>query len=479
MAITKIGHIKAGKGGSSQPLKNGIMYVMNPEKTEGYLFGTNCRHTDAEGIYHDMLDVKSVWNKQGGRVGWHFIISFRKGDPKVDSGMALAVAQEFCEQYLGVNFQYVYAVHMDHEHIHAHIVFNSVSAVDGHKYHYADGDWERYIQPVTNEICRKHGLDELTIVPDAQREKGRESGVPYVEWAAAHGRGISWRKMLRDKIDLILPHVKNVTGLVGILKFQGYEVKQGGVWLSIKIPGCQTFIRTTSLGKGYSLVAMEARCNPHPDYNWPENPRMFLPPRVKHCKFTKYNQPYLSSWQKQQIILAYKRMKNCPVDWEMRRKVMKEFRQMQRNVSFLARNRIQTYSELMEYKAKAEEILKHLKEQRKELQKEYKPYQDKFLALKEYDRLEQMDELYLAGYEAMKPEHEKRERIAELMDVEEVRRVDDEFKQQEKNVNTQIYEMRKRTKCLMSIEAVSAKNITDRQEKNGCITEKNEEIISL
>jgi hypothetical protein len=464
MAITKIGHMKAGRGGSAQPLMNGIAYVLNPAKTEGYLCGTNCRHTDAEGIYHEMLDVKSVWGKQGGRVGWHFIISFRKGDPKADSGTALAVAQEFCERYLGVDFQYVYAVHTDHEHIHAHIVFNSVSAVDGHKYHYADGDWEKYIQPVANAVCRKYGLEEMEIVPGAQRTKGQESGRPYVEWAAEHGRGSSWRKQLKDRIDQILPHIGKINGLKSILEFEGYEVKVGKDWLSIRVPGCRSFIRTTSLGKGYSLAALAARCSAHPDHRWPDDGKRARPPKVKHSSLTKYSRPYLSSWQKQQFALAYKRRRDCPKNWELQRKTMKEFRQMKRDVDFLIRSRIRTFSELAAFEEKAQSALRGLKEQRKALKEEYRPFADRFLALKEYDRLQEMDALYMEGYEMMRPDHEKREEIAALMDIPEVRKKQEEYRQRIGALDAPIRGIQKELRCAKSVAEASRTRPARRQE---------------
>ena len=40
------------------------------------------------------------------------------------------------------------------DHVHSHIVFNSVSFVDGKKYRYEKGDWAKYIQPITNKLCQ-------------------------------------------------------------------------------------------------------------------------------------------------------------------------------------------------------------------------------------------------------------------------------------------------------------------------------------
>ena len=123
---------------------------MNPEKTEK-VCELACGITQE--IYDAMMTTKNEFNKTWGRQGYHFVISFKPGE--ADERACFNVAKEFCEKYLGDGYEYVFAVHNDHAHMHAHIVFNSVGRYDGSKYRYVNGDWEKYIQPVTDEITEK------------------------------------------------------------------------------------------------------------------------------------------------------------------------------------------------------------------------------------------------------------------------------------------------------------------------------------
>ena len=74
---------------------------------------------------------------------------------------AIDFIKEFVNWYLADNYEAVYSVHNDTNHIHGHIIWNSVRFTDGYKYRYEKGDWERQIQPLVDEICEKHGLHTL------------------------------------------------------------------------------------------------------------------------------------------------------------------------------------------------------------------------------------------------------------------------------------------------------------------------------
>ena len=158
MAITKINNIGGGKNGARH-LVRAIKYIMNPAKTaDGLWVGGNCGNT-AEECYFSMMQTKEDWNKTDGRQGYHIVLSFPPGEG--DEKTIFAIAKEFCEEYLGNGYEYVFSVHNDQPHLHAHIVFNSVNRLTGVKYHYNNGDWEKFMQPVTDRICEKYGLSQL------------------------------------------------------------------------------------------------------------------------------------------------------------------------------------------------------------------------------------------------------------------------------------------------------------------------------
>ena len=160
MAITKLSNIGTPQGGGAAHLKNCISYILNSDKTEG-LVGGNAGTTPQE-VYQVMMDTKQEWEKENGRQGYHFVISFPPGEATKEE--AYAVINDFCEEYLGENFDYVFSIHTDQKHMHGHIVFNSVNRMDGYKYRYEKGDWEKYIQPITDRVCEKYGLDRKSVV---------------------------------------------------------------------------------------------------------------------------------------------------------------------------------------------------------------------------------------------------------------------------------------------------------------------------
>lgn len=100
-----------------------IHYIMNPEKTESGLWtGSNCGNNEKE-IYQTMIDTKSQFEKEWGRQGYHIVISFPP-DEDVDEKTVYEFGKQFCQEYLKDNYEYCFAVHNDHEHLHCHIIFN-------------------------------------------------------------------------------------------------------------------------------------------------------------------------------------------------------------------------------------------------------------------------------------------------------------------------------------------------------------------
>jgi len=161
MAITKLAHLKESKTGPvHRHLKHALAYILNPEKTGGGLWTGGSVPADPSEALRVMLDTKNEFGKTSGRQGYHFVISFSPGE--CDEKTAYLLGREFCERCFGSEYQYVFAVHNDQAHMHCHIVFNSVSCIDGRKYRYEAGDWEKYIQPITDDLCRKYGLAELS-----------------------------------------------------------------------------------------------------------------------------------------------------------------------------------------------------------------------------------------------------------------------------------------------------------------------------
>lgn len=241
MAITKMRHIK-GSGGSNG-LKRSIAYIMNRDKTEdGLLIGGNAGTTPEE-VFAVMMETKREWDKTGGRQGYHFVISWKPGE--VTKDQAYQITGEFCERYLGDAYDYVYAVHTDQAHLHGHIVFNSVNRNDGYKYRYEKGDWERYIQPVTDAVCREEGLPVLADQRTGERHKS------YAEHKAEKEGLPTLTKIVKADIDLMIRHADDFDSFLSGMRRLGYRIREGK-YITYYPPGFEKGRRDKTLGEGYS-----------------------------------------------------------------------------------------------------------------------------------------------------------------------------------------------------------------------------------
>ena len=128
-----------------------------------------------EDMKRTMESFGKVSNSKRCRLGYHFMISFKKNDG-TSKEQALKIVEEFCRKYLK-DFEAVYSVHTDKEHMHCHICFNATSYITGKKYRYADGDWAEKVQPWLDGICWTHGchtLQEDTGISTEEYEKDRK-----------------------------------------------------------------------------------------------------------------------------------------------------------------------------------------------------------------------------------------------------------------------------------------------------------------
>ena len=192
MAINKTINKRTNTHGA---MRNCIEYVLRQDKTSElltYVTGPYCRdEIKYDLVYRTFLEEKKMWDKDSGRMYAHNIISWHK-DEQITPEQALEFGKEFAENWFS-GFQTLVAVHKDKDHIHCHLVTNSVSYEDGRKLHNTKKDLERMKQ-LTNQMCRERGL---TVV-----EKGKHFDGSQIE----KGEVIAWSK---DKYNLFRQQVKD------------------------------------------------------------------------------------------------------------------------------------------------------------------------------------------------------------------------------------------------------------------------------
>ena len=192
MAINKTINKRTNTHGA---MRNCIEYVLRQDKTSElltYVTGPY-RHDeiDYDLVYRTFLEEKKMWNKDTGRMYAHNIISWHK-DEQITPEQAFEFGKEFAEKWFS-GFQTLVAVHKDKDHIHCHLVTNSVSYEDGRKLHNTRKDLE-CMKQLTNQMCRER---ELTVA-----EKGKHFDGSRIE----KGEVIAWSK---DKYNLFRQQVKD------------------------------------------------------------------------------------------------------------------------------------------------------------------------------------------------------------------------------------------------------------------------------
>ncbi len=223
MAITRLMHMKEAPNYKPQHLVNAVKYILDVRndgaKTDfGKWVGGNAGLEHKE-VIESFLYTKKELQKESGRQGYHFVISFPPGE--TDAQNCYNIIQDFCQEYLGDAYDYVFAVHTDQEHMHGHVIFNSVSKETGYKYRYEKGDWEKTIQPITDRLCKEYGLAPLTI----EKEK---VGLSYAAWSEAQKGTLSWRNIMRADIDCAIHHAADINDFLDKMKQMNYSLEARG-----------------------------------------------------------------------------------------------------------------------------------------------------------------------------------------------------------------------------------------------------------
>ena len=420
MAISKILNMKdCGGHFHGKHLKRSLDYVMNPEKTQdGRLVGAiNCQ---VDSAFEQMKATKRKFGKVDKRQGYHIILSFKEDE--VNPDMAFEITRRFVEEYLGKSYEAVYVVHDNTAHVHSHIVFNSVSFVDGKKYRYEKGDWAKYIQPITNQLCQEYGLSIID-VDDGSKEKEYES---YKDWSEYREGSFVWADMIKRDFDACILQANDFSGFLELLSEKGYEVKQGK-YLAVRPQGMTRFRRCKTLGENYSQEAIVERIAKE-DLSFYQSQNEERQAAIVKCYVKRYRRAKMSGLQKRYYAKLYRigKLKKKPYSqvWKYKDDIRK-MHKLQEQYLFLVRHKIESAEELVS-------VLDNLTDKKKEASKEKsKTYKAKERFKDIFDKAEQIrglddaESCYQSGDTFFEDEHNAWERLntellAQGYSVEEV-----------------------------------------------------------
>ena len=227
-------------------LRNALDYGMNPAKAR-LVTGINC---DAENAHREMQATKRRWDKRGGILGYHIVHSFVPGEVTPEEAHEAGV--EFARRLLGDRYEAVVSTHTDRNHLHCHIVFNSVSFMDGKKYR---SDFESYfdtLRETSNAVSWERGLSVI-------EPEGR--GKHYAEWNAERTGKATISGLVRQDIDAAIRESFTFESFLAALRRQGYTIKYGEnvKHTAITPPGGKRAFRLDSLGDGYTEADIRLR----------------------------------------------------------------------------------------------------------------------------------------------------------------------------------------------------------------------------
>ena len=258
MAYTKVfairarldDRIKYAVNGEKTELDERIVYTADPEKTDTVRFVTALNCKSAETAFDVMRKTKEKFGKTGGVLGYHFIQSFAPGE--VTPVQAHEIGCEFARRLFGEDFEAVIGTHLDKAHPHNHIVVNSVSRTDGHKYHSSPESYYNDVRGTSDALCRENDLSVIT-----PQGKGKH----YAEWKAEQGGKPTVRGVIRADIDAIIHQAYTYDTFLMLLRKNGYEVRRSPnrKYTTVKPPGAKRAIRLDSLGEGYTEADILAR----------------------------------------------------------------------------------------------------------------------------------------------------------------------------------------------------------------------------
>ena len=239
-------HMKAsGKARIDIHLEHSINYILQSKKLgEANLAGgINCL---PEMAYQQMKVTKRMFGKTGGRQGYHFVISLNPGEGTPE--IMYDIAMRFAEEAFAGEYEAVVAVHTDREHLHAHIIINSVNMVTGYKFQCRDGDWKYKFQPITNKLCKEYGL-HITLAEYSKEPKN----MARPQWE----REQAFSKWIKQDALFCAISAENMEHFIFLLEKLGFEVKQGK-HIAVKVPGMKRFRRLDTISEDLSRESLEA-----------------------------------------------------------------------------------------------------------------------------------------------------------------------------------------------------------------------------
>ena len=353
MAITKILNIQESEGRNpASHLKNALEYIQNPDKTEECILvgGINCLPDTA---FEQMEETKNIFHKTGKRQGYHVIISFSP-EEKVTAEQAMYVLEHFAKDVLGDDYEAVYAVHTDREHMHGHLIWNSVSMTTGKKYNSPKGNWKNHLQPITNKYCDELGL---SIMP-AEYSRNPKN-ISRDKWE----REMSMKEIILRDAKMCAYAAGNVEHFQYLMRSLGYVFKKDA-WMEVQAPGFRYYHKLAKMDEMFS----EETLRHHVDMPWMAKPYFYSSDirGLHRAKLSSYQKRFYAKLYRLRIV----EQKRFVVGGAKYAEDLKRFHQLQDEYLLLVNNDIKSIVELVDFISEKEDRIQQIEDRQKEIYRE-------------------------------------------------------------------------------------------------------------
>ena len=353
MAITKILNIQESDGRNpASHLKNALEYIQNPDKTEECVLvgGINCLPDTA---FEQMEETKNIFHKTGKRQGYHVIISFSP-EEKVTAEQAMYVLEHFAKDVLGDDYEVVYAVHTDREHMHGHLIWNSVSMTTGKKYNSPKSNWKNHLQPITNKYCDELGL---SIMP-AEYSRNPKN-ISRDKWE----REMSMKEIILRDAKMCAYAAGNVEHFKYLMKRLGYVFKKDA-WMEVQAPGFRYYHKLAKLDEMFS----EDMLRHYVDMPWMAKPYFYSSDirGLHRAKLSPFQKKFYAKLYRLRIV----EQKRFIVGGAKYTEDLKRFHRLQDEYLLLVKNDIKSVVDLVDFISEQEEKIQQIEDRQHEIYRE-------------------------------------------------------------------------------------------------------------
>ena len=342
----------------TQGLSDVIDYASQTRKTQitdenakilrHYVKGIGCQPETAR---DEMVAAKKKFGKEDGVVAYHGIQSFSADDLKagLTPDMAHEIGVKLAERLWGDKYQVLVATHLDKKnHLHSHFVVNTVSWVDGIRYHRTEQDYYT-MQIESDKLCREYGL---SVIEEPKRGKSKH----YGEWKADQDGKPTYRNTVKAEIDQAILESMTERQLWDNLYKKGWHIKFGKD-ITVRPPGKDSGLKLyRNFGEDYSLESIQSRilANTRPQ-------RRIIPPpqppkQVRFTgnlkaarKMTGLRALYFYYLYKMGV-LPKKRQQSPEQVYFLFREDIRKMRNFEQEIRLLAKHKIDTGEQLAAYK---------------------------------------------------------------------------------------------------------------------------------